>query len=81
MYDFWYNHLKKQYGDKISLLYTDTDSVIVEVKIEDIYKDMHEHKEDDFSENPENSPYHNKENKGVVGEFKDEFKGATVCEV
>ena len=61
--DFWYNHLKKQYGYKIKLLYTDTDSLIVEVETEDIYKDMHELKEDyDFCEYPGNSPYH-KENK------------------
>ena len=32
---------------------------------------MHEHKEkNDFSEYPDNSAYHNKENKRVVGIFK-----------
>ena len=45
MYDFCYNHLKKQYGDKIRFIYSDTNSLIVEVQTEDIYKGMHEHKE------------------------------------
>ena len=43
---------------------------------------MHEHKEDyDFSEYPENSSYHNKINRRVVGKFKDECKGKTIAEV
>ena len=29
MYDFFYNELKKQYGSKCELLYTDTDSLLV----------------------------------------------------
>ena len=40
MFDFYYNHLKKNYGDKIRLLYTDKDSVIIHVTTEDIYADM-----------------------------------------
>ena len=57
LHDFWYNHLKKQYGDKIKLLYINTDSLIVEVETEDIFKDMHKYKEDyDFCEYPGNSP-------------------------
>ena len=44
LFDFWYNHFKKQYGEKIKLLYTDIDSLIEQVEIEDIHKDMLEHK-------------------------------------
>jgi len=40
MYDFFYNHLKKQYGSKCELLYTDTDSLLVEIETEDVYEDM-----------------------------------------
>ena len=40
MYDFFYNILKKKYGDNITLLYTDTDSFILEIKTEDVYQDM-----------------------------------------
>ena len=31
MYNVWYNHLKKQNGDKISLPNTDTESLIIDV--------------------------------------------------
>ena len=29
MYEFWYDHLKNKYKDKIKLIYTDTDSFII----------------------------------------------------
>ena len=38
--EFWYDHLKVKYGDKIKLIYTDTDSFVIEVETDDIYKDM-----------------------------------------
>ena len=40
MYDWYYNSLKKRYGDNCTLLYTDTDSLLVDSKTDDIYKDM-----------------------------------------
>ncbi|CAG8637950.1 8254_t:CDS:2 [Ambispora gerdemannii] len=40
MYDFWYGYLKKKYGDRVKLLYTDTDSLIIEIEMENIYQDM-----------------------------------------
>ena len=43
MYDFYYNQMKAQYGDRCDLLYTDTDSLLLEIKTEDVYKDMAEH--------------------------------------
>ena len=53
MYDFYYNVLKKRYGDKVKLLFTDTDSLCVEIETEDVYKDMSEQEDYyDFSENP-----------------------------
>ena len=39
MYNFWFNHIKKTYGNKAQLLYTDTDSLIYDVETEDIYQD------------------------------------------
>ena len=43
---------------------------------------MLEHKEDfDFSEYPDNSPYHNIEKKSIVGKFKDELRGELIIEL
>ncbi len=81
MYDFYYNHLKKTYGDDIKLLYTDTDSVIIHVQTDDIYKDMKEHIEiyDTSNYDPEH-PLYNTVNKKVVGKFKDELGGKIMTE-
>ena len=38
MYKFWYDYLKPKYGKNVKLCYMDTDSFIVYVKTEDIYK-------------------------------------------
>ena len=40
MYDFYYNQLKAQYEESCQLLYTDTDSLLIEIETEDVYKDM-----------------------------------------
>ena len=40
MYDFWYGYLKKKYENKVKLLYTDIDSLIIEFETENIYQDM-----------------------------------------
>ena len=40
MYDFFYNHLKSRYGRKCELIYTDTDSLLLNIHTEDVYKDM-----------------------------------------
>ena len=40
MADYWYGHIKPTYGDRARLLYTDTDSFILEVQTPDVYADM-----------------------------------------
>ena len=40
MYKFWYDYLKVKYGDNVNLIYTDTDSFVLEIFTDDVYKDM-----------------------------------------
>ena len=40
MYDFYCNQLKAQYGEGCQLLYTDTDSLLLEIETKDVYKDI-----------------------------------------
>ena len=40
MYEFQYDYLKPKYGENVKFYYMDTDSFIVHVKRDDIYKDI-----------------------------------------
>ena len=40
MYEFWYDYMKKKYGDMVKLCYMDTDSVIMNINTKDFYKDI-----------------------------------------
>lgn len=40
MYDYYYNCLQPQYGDKVEMVYTDTDSFILNVKTDCFYADI-----------------------------------------
>ena len=42
MFEFWYDYVKPKYGKKTKLCYMDTDSFIVYIKRDDIYKDIEE---------------------------------------
>ena len=48
MYEFWYDYVKPKYGENAKLCYMDTDSFIVHVKTDDIYKDIAEDVETRF---------------------------------
>lgn len=82
MYDFWYNHIKKKYGDKAQLCYTDTDSFLYLVETEDVYADM---KADShlygFSDYTKDRPCYDQTNNKAPGKFKDECKGMPIAEV
>ena len=81
MYDFHYNYIKQKYGDKAKLLFTDTDSLTYEIEAEDVYQDFWNDKDKfDNSDYPEDSMYFSKENKKVIGKFKDEAAGMPIKE-
>ena len=42
MYKFWYDYVKQKYNENANVCYMDTDSFIVHVKTDDIYKDIAE---------------------------------------
>ena len=81
MYNFHYNYIKKEYGSRAKLLFTDTDSLTYEIETEDVYKDLWKRKElFDNSDYPKGSPYEFQENKKVIGKFKDESCGKIMSE-
>ena len=40
MYKFHYDYIKNKYDNKSKLLFTDTDSLMYEIKTEDVYEDF-----------------------------------------
>ena len=77
MFEFWYDYLKPMYGDKIRLCYTDTDSFIMHIKTDDLYKDISVDVDkwfdtSNFNKN-DNRPLEIGKNKKVLGKFKDEI--------
>ena len=73
MYDF-HSRFTKKYFDA-ELLFTDTDSLSYELKLEDVYEEVFKHKLlFDFSNYPEDSKICDETNKKVIGKMKDEYK-------
>ena len=81
MYGFHHNYIKKRYGDRAKLLFTDTDSLTYVIRAKDIYKNFWNDKEMfNNSDYPEDLPYHFNGNKKVTGKFKDEASGVPIVE-
>ena len=73
MYKFYYDVMKPKYGDNIRMVYTDTDSFVFHTKTDDIYKDLHDIKDEmDFSDYPIYHKCYDTTNKKTLGKFKDE---------
>ena len=82
MYEFFYNHMKARYGHKCELVYTDTDSLILDILTEDVFKDMQEHSLlYDTSNYPKDHPLYDDRNKKALGKMKDERGGGVINEV
>ena len=83
MYDFHYGYMKKKYGDKAELLFTDTDSLMYEIETEDFFEDIKMDVESKFdtSDFPEDHPSGIQRcNKKVIGMMKDEAAGRIIEE-
>ena len=81
MYDFHYNYIKKKYGGKAKLLFTDTDSLCYIIMTDDVYEDLYHDRElFDNSDYAKSSKFFFDENKKVIGKFKDEAAGQPIIE-
>ena len=82
MFDFHYNYIKKKYKNKAELLFTDTDSLMYQIKTDDFYKDISHDilTKFDTSDYPSNHPCGilTGVNKKVIGMFKDEVAGKQI---
>ena len=79
MYSFYYDVLKEKYNENIKLIYTDTDSYVIQTFPNDIYEDfklINEHM--DFSGYDKQHPNYDTTNKKVLGKFKDECDGKVI---
>ena len=82
MYGFHYDVIRAEYGDRARLLFTDTDSLVYDIRTPDLYSDMRL-KIDEFydtSDYPVEHPLHSKKNAKTVGLFKDELNGVPIVE-
>ena len=88
MHDFHYNFIKKQYGLKVKLLFTGTDSLCYEIETEYIYDDMYNNKAlYDLSDYLDDHEFYINNNlnidqtiKKIIGKFKDETNGIPFTE-
>ena len=81
MYQFHYDYIKNKYGTISKLFFTDTDSLMYEIKTEDFYEDFSNDKDMfDFSNYSIKLKYYHNSKKLVVGKMKDETAGVAIEE-
>ena len=79
MYELYYSYISNKYGNNLRLLFTETDSLMYEVKTEDVHQDFSmDKKMFDFSNYSDNKKYYDESNKLVVDKMKDETFGFTI---
>ena len=84
MYEFHYDYMIPEYGDRLKLCYMDTDSLIYSIKTEDFYSDISPDVESRFDTsgypNDGSGPLPVGKNKKVIGLMKDELGGERMKE-
>lgn len=79
MYNFFYDYLKNLYGENVALLYTDTDSLILEISTDNFYNDIKNNLGEFDTSNFDKPNIHDiPQNTSAVGKFKDEFGGTPI---
>ena len=80
IYKFWYDYMKLKYKNKVKLCYMDTNSLIMNIKTNDFYKDISYDidKRFDTSNYECNRPLPTGKNKKVIGLMKDELRGKII---
>ena len=82
MYTFHYGYIKNKYDNKSKLLSTDTDSLMYEIKTEDICEHFSSNSEMfDFSNYSTKSKYYDNWRKLVIGKMKNETRGVAIVEL
>ena len=97
MFDFYYNVMKNKYEDRVHVHYTDTDSLFLSIRTEDLYKDIAEDlnmaSHFDLQKYPVTHPLFTqfgnadrlleirKNNKDIFGKYKDESEGKIITEM
>ena len=80
--NFHYYYIRKKQVNNSRLLLTDTDSLMYEIKTENVYEDFSKDKEMfDFSDYSAKSKYYDESNKLVFGKMKDETSGVSIEEI
>ena len=82
MCEFWYGYIKPKYQHNAKLYYMDTDSFIVYIKTENVYKDIANdvEKRFDTSNYAVYRPLPTGKNKKVIGLMKDELSWKIMTE-
>ena len=79
MNEFHYDCIKNKHDNKSKLLFTDTDSLMYEIKTEGVYQDFSSNKEIfHFSNFLTKSKYYDNSTKLVIGKTKDETGGVAI---
>jgi hypothetical protein len=81
MYKFYYDLINKAFPNNI-IIFSDTDSIIINAFTEDAFKDLEKIKDElDGSAFPKDHPLYSEVNKKVIGKFKEECNGKVIEEI